>query len=341
MKSKKYKLSAILFYSVIIALALGLPNMAFATPVPDTGQTKCYNNTVEIPCPQPGEPFYGQDAQYTTSYPHSYTKLGSNGAELPEDATSWLMVQDNLTGLVWEVKHNKDSVKNYADPNDADNTYTWYDGEPGTPGNGTDTQDFIIDLNAQNYGGYNDWRLPTAKELAFIKDSSRYNPAIDTAFFPNTQADDYWSSTIFVVDSSYSFRVSFLYEDVDATKKQLESKFVRAVHGPQSVYGSHLVDNGNGTVTDTDTGLMWQKATAPGTYTWEQALQYCESLNLAGYTDWRLPSKNELYTIVDNSRAYPSINLTYFPDTQSNQYITSTTATDYNYDFWGVDFSRG
>ena len=86
---------------------------------------------------------------------------------------------------------------------------------------------------------------------------------------------------------------------------------------------------------------MWQKATAPGTYAWEQALQYCESLNLAGYNDWRLPSKNELQSILDNSRAYPAINLTYFPDTQSNQYITSTTATDYNYDFWGVDFSRG
>ena len=89
MKSKKYKLSAIVFYSVIIALALVLPNMAFATPVPDTGQTKCYNNTVEIPCPQPGEPFYGQDAQYGPN-PHSYTDLG-NG-----------IVRDNVTGLEWQ-----------------------------------------------------------------------------------------------------------------------------------------------------------------------------------------------------------------------------------------------
>ena len=49
------------------------------------------------------------------------------------------------------------------------------------------------------------------------------------------------------------------------------------------------IDNGDGTVTDTGTGLMWQKATAPGTYTWEAALVYCENLNLANHTDWRFP----------------------------------------------------
>ena len=38
---------------------------AWASPVPDTGQSKCYNATVEIPCPSSGQPFYGQDAQYT------------------------------------------------------------------------------------------------------------------------------------------------------------------------------------------------------------------------------------------------------------------------------------
>jgi hypothetical protein len=330
-------------FTLLLILAavmfIRLPAVVFAGPVPDTGQTKCYNIYSEITCPTTGQQFYGQDAQYTSN-PHSYIKLGTGGVELPNDATSWLMVRDTLTGLVWEIKHNQNGTKNYADPNDADNTYTWYNGVNGTPGAGTDTVDLINDMNTQNYGGYNDWRMPTAKELAFIKDSSRYNPAIDTAFFPNTQADDYWSSTMYVNDSSYSFRVSFLYEDVDPMQ-QLESKFVRAVRGPQSVYGSHLVDNGNGTVTDTDTGLMWQKATATGTYTWEQALQYCESLNLAGYNDWRLPNKNELHSIVDNSRTYPAINLSYFPDTQSNIYIASTTEVDYIIDFWGVDFSRG
>ena len=54
------------------------------------------------------------------------------------------------------------------------------------------------------------------------------------------------------------------------------------------------IDNGDGTVTDNGTGLMWQQATAPGTYTWEQALVYCENLDLANHTDWRLPTVKEL-----------------------------------------------
>ena len=73
MKSKKFKLSAIVFYSVIIALALVLPNMAFATPVPDTGQTKCYNNTVEIPCPQPGSRSMGRMHSMAPTRTHTPT----------------------------------------------------------------------------------------------------------------------------------------------------------------------------------------------------------------------------------------------------------------------------
>jgi len=46
--------------------------------LPDTGQTKCHNDTAEIPCPAPGEDFHGQDAQYTTN-PRSYTKLDESG----------------------------------------------------------------------------------------------------------------------------------------------------------------------------------------------------------------------------------------------------------------------
>ena len=53
--------------------------------LPDTGQTKCYNNSAEITCPQPGEEFYGQDAEYVKA--RSYTDLG-NG-----------IVRDNVIGL--------------------------------------------------------------------------------------------------------------------------------------------------------------------------------------------------------------------------------------------------
>jgi len=84
------------------------------------------------------------------------------------------------------------------------------------------------------------------------------------------------------------------------------------------------VNNGNGTVTDTSTGLMWQQDTArddQGNYdtmTWEEALAYCESRTLGGHTDWRLPTIKELRSLVDYTRYNPAINTTYFPNTVSS-----------------------
>jgi len=99
------KMAKITAISTLIMLCLcGLTlrqaqDTAFAGALPDTGQTKCYNDTAEITCPAPGEDFYGQDAQYTTN-PRSYTKLDASGNALPDTATSWTMVRDNVTGLI-------------------------------------------------------------------------------------------------------------------------------------------------------------------------------------------------------------------------------------------------
>ncbi|MCX5899218.1 MAG: DUF1566 domain-containing protein, partial [Proteobacteria bacterium] len=84
-----------------------------------------------------------------------------------------------------------------------------------------------------------------------------------------------------------------------------------------------FIDNHDGTVTDTGTGLMWQQATASGTSTWEEALGYCESLDFAGHTDWRLPTAKELASIVDTTRYNKSINPVYFPDTVASYYWSS------------------
>jgi hypothetical protein len=101
------------------------------------------------------------------------------------------------------------------------------------------------------------------------------------------------------------------------------------------------VNNGNGTVTDTYTGLMWQQETTDNTMTWEQALSYCENSTLAGYSDWRLPNKKELRSLLDYSRYNPAINTTYFPDTVSSFYWSSTTYASYTNYAWGVNFSYG
>ncbi|MFZ2632000.1 MAG: DUF1566 domain-containing protein [Desulfosalsimonadaceae bacterium] len=97
--------------------------------------------------------------------------------------------------------------------------------------------------------------------------------------------------------------------------------------GLAGVADAAYVDNANGTVTDTGTGLMWQKATAPGTYTQQQANRYCEDLVLGGRSDWRLPTIDELTSILDLNHNGLTINTAYFPDTVGAEYWSSTTHT--------------
>ena len=298
-----------------------------------------------ITCPSPGQALYGQDANYSIN-PMSYTKLDDSGNTLSDSAASWSMVKDNVTGLIWEMKTNKDGVKNYNNPHDPDNTYTWYDSNPATNGgnvgtykNGTNTENFIKALNDAHYGGYSDWRMPTIKELAYIFNYSiSSGPTIDTGYFPNTAASWYWSSTPSANSTSFAWSALFNEGSVyDLRKDYSDFIFARAVRGGQT--RSAYTDNSNGTVTDTSTGLMWQKASSSDN-TWKQALAYCEGLSLGGYTDWRLPTVKELCSLADYSRAGPVINTTYFPDTGALLYWSSTTYVADNY-AWGVTFDDG
>jgi tRNA(Arg) A34 adenosine deaminase TadA len=78
--------------------------LGWAAPVPHTGQTKCYDVSGNvITCPPPGQPLYGQVANYII-HPMSYTKLDSSGNTLPDSDAAGCMVRDNVTGLIWEMK---------------------------------------------------------------------------------------------------------------------------------------------------------------------------------------------------------------------------------------------
>jgi len=140
-----------------------------------------------------------------------FVKLDGSGAELPANAPSREMVLDKKTDLVWEVKQNKDFIEDYANIHDSDNIYTWYDSDPetngghaGTDGDGTDTEDFIAELNTEMFGSYDDWRMPECEELASIRDSLRFNPAVNTDYFPETTSGYYWSSTSYEWEYNYS-----------------------------------------------------------------------------------------------------------------------------------------
>ena len=218
---------------VLLAMAclLVAGGWAVAGGVPDTGIDFCTDGQQRIPCPQPGEPFYGQDANYQGNA-RSYTKLGMGWVELPDSATQedgWLMTRDNVTGLVWELKNNSDDTPDYTNPNDFDNIYTWC-----TDGIGNcdeqDTTDFIADINTTNYGGFNDWRMPTLLELFSLVNHnlSIPTPTIDSAFFPLTEGI-FWSSFPSGADSDKAITVNFNYGDVTtlATSNRFSVRAVR------------------------------------------------------------------------------------------------------------------
>ncbi|MEA1922678.1 MAG: DUF1566 domain-containing protein [Pseudomonadota bacterium] len=110
--------------------------------------------------------------------------------------------------------------------------------------------------------------------------------------------------------------------------------------------GAGLVDNGDGTISDTKTGLMWQQdGTSSGVMGWEAALSSCESLVLPlnnPYTDWHLPNTQELQSLVDYSGRYATaIDVNLFPETEDYDYWTSTTYDDYHDYVWTIHFSDG
>jgi len=66
-----------------------------------------------------------------------------------------------------------------------------------------------------------------------------------------------------------------------------------------AVAGDRYVDNGDGTVTDTQTGLMWAAKDSGSLINWKNARNYCQSFNGGGHTDWRMPTLAELASLYD------------------------------------------
>jgi hypothetical protein len=201
------------------------------------------------------------------------------------------------------------------------------------------------------------WRLPSRQELETLPDYSKSNPAIDTTFFPSTVASAYWSSTTYAPNTTSAWNVNFvnfgIFGNGDvAGSVKTNNYYVRCVSGPSKGSSNSFTDNNDGTVKDNATGLVWQKcsrgqnndSTCSGSATtanWTTALTYCSGLTLEGRT-WRLPTVNELKSLVDTTKASgPTIDTTAFPSTVASYYWSSTTYAPNTTFAWFVVFDDG
>jgi hypothetical protein len=262
-----------------------------AYPVVDTGQRHIFSDRGQLTvAPRLGQAYYGQDAFYR----HNAPRYRDN-----KDGT----VSDLVTGLMWQRSPDGGGKKTFGQA--------------------------VAGAAACRTSEYDDWRLPTIKELYSLIDfngcvtTTKPIPYIDTKHFEFDYGDprkgdrlidaQYWSATEYLGTTMGGQATVFGVNFADGRIKgyprdrgrggRANTMFVRYVRGNSEYGRNRFVDNEDGTVSDLATGLMWQKADSGKRLNWRHALAYCEGLDLAGRQDWRLPSAKELHSIVDYSRA--------------------------------------
>ena len=269
--------------AALIAIRIVTVASGVTYPIVDTGQTQFY-----------GEPRQGQDAQYTASKP-SYKDNG--------DGT----VSDLVTGLMWTQD----------------------------PGEKKTFDEAVADASKCRVGKHTDWRLPTIKELYSLiqlngtdpdpmsTDTSGLKPFIDDSVFKFTYGRQEDGDRI--IDSQFATSTTYVSTTMGGNETMFGVNFADGRikgypiedrrHGGQKKFYALYVrdnpdygknkfkDNGDGTVTDNATGLTWMKADSGKGMDWPSALEYAETLEYAGHSDWRLPNAKELQSIIDYTRS--------------------------------------
>lgn len=240
------------------------------------------------------------------------------------------VVYDRNTGLYWEVKSFDEKAVNAGG-----NSYTYQE-----------AADYITGLNQTVYGGYADWRLPNADELRSIMDYERTGIVLDLTIFGNCQVGDYWTGNEFIPQPHMAW-VIFTGFGSAIVKDKTTKRYVMAVRGGNDLrFGtrdtSRFIDNGDGTVTDLATRLMWQKGENKRAGK-EEAERICKEMTLAGYQDWRLPNIKEINSIQDLSYSGNSWFFDEFFPAEGVEGMLHYRASTvfYHYYSWVTNFSMG
>lgn len=258
---------------------------------------------------------YLPDTGETTSYTSTFGEDNDYNDHIPTyqnngDGT----ITDTVTGLMWQA----------------------------VDGGEMKIEDAIHYCDTLSLAGYSNWRLPTAQEAFSVLDLQNANPAMNTFYFPNTNAEYWWTSErqandtnkIWVTNAGGGIGNHSRLETISAGgTKYFHARAVRDMVPPPTI-PSRFTDNGDSTITDNLTQLIWQKFPTSTAQTWEQALIYAEGLTYANNSDWRLPNIKELQSLNDETLIQPSVTTPYFQNLGVNKFWSSTTLPNQTTKAW-------
>lgn len=310
---------------VFLILFIVLPILGVAAELPRTGQRTCFDQ-------------HGSTIDHTDSGQDGDLQRGEIWPEPRFVDNSDGTVTDHLTGLMW--MHDGKCL----------GEMTWQlamkSGELLT------TQKESLDKTCGLKAEYSDWFLPDINQLEtlFNGEEPYLHNWLNSRGFTNIQADNsYWSTTVSPNPyTAWTFRFS---SGITEQAARVENAFVllarqtippdldnKSTDIPSPQADSRLIDNGDGTVTDTETSLMWlQDSACIGTADWQDSFAKikdfndnpasfsCDTKNNT-FSDWSLPNRHELRSLIEHSTDLPALPVSHpFVNVQPD-YWTSTTA---------------
>jgi len=277
----------------------------------------------------------GQDGEYQRGRPWPLERFVDNG-----DGT----ITDKLSSLIW-LKDGSCLEKS-----------SWHS-----------AASVIADFNrnpaafkcASYDAAYRDWSLPLLDQLATLinGDESVTANYLNLAGFSSVQPGRYWTGSRYL--NSFNAWTVALSDGALSFGGKMESHFLLAVRPLISAAvslpeGSRFVDNGDGTVSDKQTNLMWLKdAGCLAKLPWQEAIEAVAALNspqdtkanCRGYTklysDWVLPNRHELRSLVDYSNDYPALAAVHPFQGVGSLYWSSTSDAAVPKSSFVVDFYSG
>jgi hypothetical protein len=353
-------------FMIITFLAAFIPFVVHAEGIiqlPQTGQTKCYNSSgTEISCAgtgQDGDPTMGVDwpnPRFTVSgdcVTDNLTGLmwAKNG-NLPNGTKTWQGALDYVASINFIAGIGLCGYKDWRLPNINEleslvnageaNTATWLNSQ----GFSSVQSDYY--WSSTTYAYYTGSAWVVHMWYGYVEDGNKsYSTYV---WLVRSGQGSLGYSDISIISNPVSFGSANVGAALEQAALVIDGRTAGEAPaqlwktGQKTSYATgddgdlergvawpdpRFTDQGDGTVTDNLTGLMWMKNAnlAGGTKTWQGALDYVKTLSTGGHFDWRLPNRKELFSLIDRSRYDTALPVDHpFQNVQSDYYWSSTTS---------------